>query len=423
MEDGIGRLRLASEDFSTFLMIDEQFHTQDEEYFSTDHESTLTSPVHVIFQDHVVGSDKRMVQNDDTIELQLNNEDFVSQKHGKKVGREDFEIHKVIGKGAYGKVYLVRKISPPDAGTFYAMKVLKKASLVYKCKEQTQIEKNILVQLRHPFIVKLYYAFQTDSKVYLILDYVAGGELFTYLDNEKMLSEDIAAFFLAELALALDHLHSFGIIYRDLKPENIVLDRDGHVKLTDFGLSKVTIDGKSTTMCGTVEYMAPEIIKSLPYGPAVDWWSFGILAHDMILGATPFGSNNKKKTMDRICNERLKLPKFVSPDARDLLNKLLKKNPLERLGSLKLNDAKSGFASIKNHRFFRKIDWKKLENLQLTSPITPKIDSTNDTSCFNDAFTSLPPLESPPQGSPISESVDQLFAGFSYVNTSILDNK
>lgn len=205
-----------------------------------------------------------------------------------KVGKSDFQLLKVIGKGAYGKVFLVRKIHGIDKNQYYAMKVLKKAHIVLHQKdtEHTQNERSILEEVRHPFLVRLFYAFQTDSKLYLILDYAPGGELFMYLEKEKMLMEDVAQFYMAELVLALEHLHKLGIIYRDLKPENVLLDQEGHVKLTDFGLSKVALneDQRANTVCGTVEYMAPEILANLPYGKMVDWWSLGALSYDMMTG-------------------------------------------------------------------------------------------------------------------------------------------
>lgn len=210
----------------------------------------------------------------------------------RKVVKSDFELLRVIGKGAYGKVFLVRKTNGRDQNTLYAMKVLEKAHIVLHAKdtEHTKNERSILEEVRHPFIVRLFYAFQTDAKLYLILDFACGGELFTYLEKEKMLLEDRAVFYLAELVLALEHLHRLGIIYRDLKPENILLDREGHVLLTDFGLSKVALgqDERTNTVCGTVEYMAPEVLASREYDMSVDWWSLGALAFDVMTGSVSF---------------------------------------------------------------------------------------------------------------------------------------
>lgn len=166
----------------------------------------------------------------------------------------------------------------------YAMKVLKKASLVLHV-NHVKTERQILEQVRHPFIVQLYYAFQTKEELHMILQYAVGGELFRYMNQEGMFDEPMASFYAAELVLALSHLHSLGIVYRDLKPENCLLDLDGHILLTDFGLSKVSLDGRTNTICGTPEFMAPEILAGLHYDYAVDWWSLGVLIYDMLSGA------------------------------------------------------------------------------------------------------------------------------------------
>lgn len=209
-----------------------------------------------------------------------------------KVTPGDFELLRVLGQGSFGKVFLVRKLTGADAGTLYAMKVLKKAYLKVKDRLRTKMERNILAAIRHPFIVKLHYAFQTEGKLYLILEFLRGGDLFTRLSKEVMFTEDDVKFYLAELALALDHLHKLGIIYRDLKPENILLDEDGHIQLTDFGLSKESIfdddDRKAFSFCGTVEYMAPEVVNRRGHGTAADWWSFGVLMYEMLTGSLPF---------------------------------------------------------------------------------------------------------------------------------------
>uniref|UniRef100_A0ACB8G8F6 Ribosomal protein S6 kinase alpha-4 n=1 Tax=Sphaerodactylus townsendi TaxID=933632 RepID=A0ACB8G8F6_9SAUR len=205
--------------------------------------------------------------------------------HEEKVGMENFELLKVLGTGAYGKVFLVRKLSGHDAGKLYAMKVLRKAAIVAKAKttEHTRTERAVLEHVRQsPFLVTLHYAFQTDSKLHLILDYVSGGELFTHLYQRDHFSEDEVRFYSGEIILALEHLHKLGIIYRDVKLENILLDSEGHVVLTDFGLSKefVTEDKERTfSFCGTIEYMAPEIVRSKSgHGKSVDWWSLELWA-------------------------------------------------------------------------------------------------------------------------------------------------
>uniref|UniRef100_A0A0L8H6M9 Protein kinase domain-containing protein n=1 Tax=Octopus bimaculoides TaxID=37653 RepID=A0A0L8H6M9_OCTBM len=253
-----------------------------------------------------------------------------------KVGPQDFQLLRVLGKGGYGKVFQVRKVSGDDKSQIFAMKVLKKATIARNAKDtaHTRAERNILEAVKHPFIVKLMYAFQTGGKLYLILEYLPGGELFTQLEKEGIIMEDSACFYLGEICLALEHLHSLGIIYRDLKPENVLLDILGHIKLTDFGLCKESIqDGGIThTFCGTVEYMAPEILMRTGHGKAVDWWSLGALMYDMLTGSPPFTSINRKKTIEKILKCKLNFPPYLTNEARNLIKKLLKKNPEERLG-------------------------------------------------------------------------------------------
>ncbi|KAJ3069989.1 serine/threonine protein kinase psk1, partial [Quaeritorhiza haematococci] len=353
----------------------------------------------------------------------------------RRVGLKDFDLLSVIGKGAYGKVYLVRRrnnssssSSSSSTPTLFAMKVLRKASIVLHSKEiqHTHNERSILEQVRHPFIVKLYYAFQTSSRLYLILSYASGGELFTYLADQKMFDEETAVFYTAELLLALEHLHGLGIIYRDFKPENVLLQADGHVMLTDFGLSKVALDAQ--TICGTIEFMAPEILMNdkapptpphtpskqqpnpnnntsnnnnnstpttkkpnnktpqkhqqnqhppqnehatpitTPYDKAIDYWSLGIMIYDMLTGSPPFTGANRKKIMEAILKKKVVYPRFMSPFAKEIIGKLLKKNPQQRLGS-----GPTGAAEVKKQPFFRKIDWKKLANRECVPPIVPRV--------------------------------------------------
>ncbi|KAI9015150.1 kinase-like domain-containing protein [Gaertneriomyces semiglobifer] len=291
------------------------------------------------------------------------------------------------------------------------MKVLRKASIVLHGKdaEHTRNERNILEEVRHPFIVTLHYAFQTHAKLYLILSYASGGELFTYLATERMFSESVACFYIAELLLALEHLHELGIIYRDLKPENVLLNANGHVLLTDFGLSKVALDTR--TVCGTIEFMAPEVLddhREGGYDKAVDYWSLGIMLFDMLTGAPPFTGNNRKKIMDGILKKKLACPKYMTSHAKDLCTKLLRKDPQKRLGS-----GPTGASEIKKHNFFRKIDWNQLAALKLPPPIVPKLSRPDDISNFDDHFTTMPPADSPCDGL-LNDPTDH-FAGFSYV--------
>uniref|UniRef100_A0A668VGX4 non-specific serine/threonine protein kinase n=1 Tax=Oreochromis aureus TaxID=47969 RepID=A0A668VGX4_OREAU len=313
----------------------------------------------------------------------------ISITHHVKEGSEkadprQFELRKVLGQGSFGKVFLVRKITGPDAGQLYAMKVLKKATLKVRDRVRTKMERDILVEVNHPFIVKLHYAFQTEGKLYLILDFLRGGDLFTRLSKEVMFTEEDVKFYLAELALALDHLHGLGIIYRDLKPENILLDEEGHIKLTDFGLSKESIDheNKAYSFCGTVEYMAPEVVNRRGHTHSADWWSYGVLMFEMLTGTLPFQGKDRKETMTMILKAKLGMPQFLSSEAQSLLRNLFK--------------------------FLSTNQWKEIH-----PPFKPAAGRPDDTFYFDPEFTAKTPRDSP--GVPPSANAHQLFRGFSFV--------
>uniref|UniRef100_A0A8D3DZ56 Ribosomal protein S6 kinase n=1 Tax=Scophthalmus maximus TaxID=52904 RepID=A0A8D3DZ56_SCOMX len=341
-------------------------------------------------------------------------------KGTEQIRPECFELLKVLGKGGYGKVFQVRKVSGATSGKIFAMKVLKKAMIVRNAKDtaHTKAERNILEEVKHPFIVDLTYAFQTGGKLYLILEYLSGGELFMQLEREGIFMEDTACFYLAEISMALGHLHQKGIIYRDLKPENIMLNNNGHVKLTDFGLCKESIhDGTVThTFCGTIEYMAPEILMRSGHNRAVDWWSLGALMYDMLTGAPPFTGENRKKTIDKILKCKLSLPPYLTQEARDLLKKLLKRN-----ASLRLGAGPGDAAEVQAHPFFRHINWDDLLARKVEPPFKPFLQSADDVSQFDSKFTSQTPVDSP-DDSTLSESANQVFLGFTYVAPSVLEN-
>jgi p90 ribosomal S6 kinase len=267
------------------------------------------------------------------LDVRCDSDQLVRNGH-EKGDPSQFELLKVLGEGSFGKVFLVRKVVGADNGRLYAMKVLKKATLKVRDRHRTKMERNILVDVEHPFIVKLHYAFQTAGKLYLILDFLRGGDLFSRLSKEVMFTEEDVKFYLAELALALNHLHSLGIIYRDLKPENVLLDADGHIALTDFGLSKLPLEeGKAYSFCGTVEYMAPEVVNRKGHSFAADWWSFGVLMFEMLTGSLPFQGSNRRDTMTQILKAKLGMPANLSSEAQSLLRALFKRNPANRLGA------------------------------------------------------------------------------------------
>jgi serine/threonine protein kinase len=307
------------------------------------------------------------------------------QEQQKVVSADEFSPITCLGKGSYGTVILVKQ---KTTGRLFAQKQFKKASLVVRKRliEQTKTERDILKSVRHPFIVKLYYAFQDHEKLYLMLEYAQGGELFHHLSSEHMFPEETVRFYMAELVLALEHLHKHvGVVYRDLKPENCLLDAEGHLLLTDFGLSKVALDeaDKCTSFTGTVEFMAPEVIQGKEYGMAVDWWSFGALGHDLLLGRPPFTGPNNAIIQQRIVKAKLVLPFHVGPDAKDLLIRLLRKDPSKRLGS----NLNKDIPIIKAHRFFKGIDWRRLERRELVPPIQPIITNPELAENFATEFT------------------------------------
>ncbi|XP_035880862.1 ribosomal protein S6 kinase alpha-2 isoform X1 [Phyllostomus discolor] len=331
-----------------------------------------------------------------------------------KADPSQFELLKVLGQGSYGKVFLVRKVAGPDAGQLYAMKVLKKATLKVRDRVRSKMERDILAEVNHPFIVKLHYAFQTEGKLYLILDFLRGGDLFTRLSKEVMFTEEDVKFYLAELALALDHLHSLGIIYRDLKPENILLDEEGHVKITDFGLSKEAVDHdkRAYSFCGTIEYMAPEVVNRRGHTQSADWWSFGVLMFEMLTGSLPFQGKDRKETMALILKAKLGMPQFLSAEAQSLLRALFKRNPCNRLGA-----GSDGVEEIKRHPFFVTIDWNKLYRKEIKPPFKPAVGRPEDTFHFDPEFTTRTPTDSP--GVPPSANAHHLFRGFSFVASSL----
>ncbi|XP_016297586.1 ribosomal protein S6 kinase 2 alpha isoform X4 [Sinocyclocheilus anshuiensis] len=342
----------------------------------------------------------------------------VVKEGAEKADPSQFELLKVLGQGSFGKVFLVRKVTPPDNNQLYAMKVLRKATLKVRDRVRTKMERDILADVNHSFVVKLHYAFQTEGKLYLILDFLRGGDLFTRLSKEVMFTEEDVKFYLAELALGLDHLHSLGIIYRDLKPENILLDEEGHIKLTDFGLCKEAIDyeKKAYSFCGTVEYMAPEVVNRQGHTHSADWWSFGVLMFEMLTGSLPFQGKDRKETMNLILKARLGMPQFLSAEAQNLLRALFKRNPTNRLGS-----GPDGAEEIKRHSFFMTIDWNKLFRREIKPPFKPAVARPDDTFYFDSEFTSRTPKDSP--GVPPSAGAHQLFRGFSFVATAMLEEE
>ncbi len=308
---------------------------------------------------------------------QLKATNWSHEEQESEVGPNDFNLLKVIGRGSFGKVMLVTRKGAEDR--VFAMKVLVKAAIIERNQvEHTIAEREILETIDHPFLMKLHYAFQTSDKLYLVMDYLRGGELFFHLKNERRFNENRTRMYAAEIAMALGHLHEKSIIYRDLKPENILLDNQGHVRLTDFGLSKRHKEGvDNTTFCGTPEYLAPEVVLDKPHDKEVDWWSLGILIFEMLVGIPPFYSENTNVMYEMIVKAPLKMPSFMSESAKGVISALLQKEPANRLGA-----GPSDLNLVKAHPFFLPLDFDKLYNKEIIPEFVPHTSSKTDTSNF-----------------------------------------
>ena len=281
------------------------------------------------------------------------------------ISLKDFTVVQLIGKGSFGEVFLVKQ---KFTGELCAMKVLKKEKIfAQNLQKYVLAERNILSYINHPFIVSLKFAFQDREKVFLILEYCAGGNLSGCIHRFGRLSEEVARVYLCEILLAIAELHRRGIIYRDLKPENVVLDERGHALLTDFGLSKegVLDNVSATSFCGSVAYLAPEMIRRQGHGKPVDWYLFGVIMYEMLTGKPPYYNTDRQLLLYNIENAKLKIPARLSDEARDLLRNLLRRDPLKRLGTV--GDAEE----VKSQGFFSGVDWGKVFNKELSPPIPP----------------------------------------------------
>lgn len=345
---------------------------------------------------------------------------------------DSFKVIKVIGKGSFGKLYfifvflvtsrflriavtgkvfLVREIR---TGEMFALKVLKKDNIIKRNQvEHTRTERNVLGYVNHPFIVGLNMAFQSKNKLYFVLDYCAGGELFFHLGKLGKFAEPRACFYAAEITLAIEYVHNLDVIYRDLKPENVLLDAQGHVRLTDFGLSKEGISDSSSganSFCGTPEYLAPEILNRQGHGRAVDWWSLGALLYEMLTGLPPFYCRDREKLFEKIRRGELFYPRHLSQRAQSLLRGLLTRDPTKRLGSGELDAGE-----IKSHLFFADISWSKLAKGEIAPPWNPTLSGSLDTSQFDAEFTNMPICS--PGSMQVSSSFGHIFIFISSNNT------
>ncbi|EXJ89581.1 AGC/PKA protein kinase [Capronia epimyces CBS 606.96] len=278
----------------------------------------------------------------------------------------DFTIQRTLGTGSFGRVHLVQS---KHNQRFYAIKVLKKAQVVkMKQIEHTNDERRMLQRVKHPFLITLWGTFQDSKNLYMVMDFIEGGELFSLLRKSQRFPNPVAKFYAAEVTLALEYLHAQNIIYRDLKPENLLLDRHGHIKITDFGFAKDVPD-ITWTLCGTPDYLAPEVVASKGYNKSVDWWSLGILIFEMLCGFTPFWDGGSPvKIYENILKGRVKYPPYIHHDAQDLLVQLITNDLTKRLGNLH-----GGPADIKNHPWFAEVTWERLLKKDIDAPYVPPV--------------------------------------------------
>jgi len=318
----------------------------------------------------------------------------------------DFALQKVLGRGGYGKVMLVRH---KGNGGIYAMKTMKKADVLKRNqKEHTASERHVLETVNHPFIVNLHFAFQTPTKLYMVMEYCPGGELFFHLSRAGRFSEGRCKFYTCELVLAVGYLHSLNIIYRDLKPENVLVDANGHAKITDFGLSKegVMDNISAKTTCGTPEYLAPEVLNKKGHGRGVDFYSIGALIYEMLTGLPPYYTKDRDKLFRRIAKGDLEYPTYVNASAKACMQGLLLLDPERRLGG-----GPTDVEEVKAHAFFGDVDWRAVYESRIPVPFKPNLSGDGDAKYFDKEFTGQNVCDSEAGG---AAPRDGNFAGFTF---------
>ncbi|XP_065830068.1 protein kinase C delta type-like [Oscarella lobularis] len=327
------------------------------------------------------------------------------------LSQSDFTFLKVLGKGSFGKVMLAQLTK---SGEYYAVKALKKDVVLEDDDiECTMIEKRVLaLACTHPFLTHLHSCFQTQDHLIFVMEYLNGGDLMFHIQQSTRFPEERARFYSAEILLGLQFLHGRGILYRDLKLDNVMLNHEGHIKIADFGMCKENVIGGGTTQtfCGTPDYIAPEIVEGKRYNRAVDWWSYGVLVYEMMIGQSPFSGDDEDDLFDSILHDEVTYPRWLSMEAVSFISKLLDRDPTMRLGMREVEEP------IREERFFQTIDWIKLEKKQIEPPFKPEIKAAGDASNFDDEFTVEPPVLTPADKELIM-SIDQgQFKGFSFTN-------
>ncbi|KYK60098.1 cAMP-dependent protein kinase catalytic subunit [Drechmeria coniospora] len=314
----------------------------------------------------------------------------------------DFDIQRTLGTGSFGRVHLVQS---KHNQRFYAVKVLKKAQVVkMKQVEHTNDERRMLADVKHPFLITLWGTFQDSKNLYMVMDFVEGGELFSLLRKSGRFPNPVAKFYAAEATLAIEYLHSKNIIYRDLKPENLLLDRHGHLKITDFGFAKRVPD-KTWTLCGTPDYLAPEVVSNKGYNKSVDWWSLGILIYEMLCGYTPFwDSGSPMRIYENILKGKVKYPAYINADAQNLLERLVTADLTKRLGNLY-----GGSQDIRSHPWFTEVTWDRLARKDIDAPYTPPVKAGQGDASQFDKY----PEDPEPYGATgVSDDYGHLFTDF-----------
>ncbi|KAI2904622.1 hypothetical protein CBS76997_4225 [Aspergillus niger] len=301
----------------------------------------------------------------------------------RRLNVNDFALLKTLGTGTFARVWLVKLNDERQRkNRVYALKILRKADVIkLKQVEHVRNERKTLADVSgHPFITTLIASFSDDQNLYMLLDYCPGGEIFSYLRRARRFNENTSKFYAAEIALTIEFLHDVeGVVYRDLKPENILLDAEGHIKLVDFGFAKQVGDHETYTLCGTPEYLAPEVIHNSGHGLAVDWWALGILIYEFLVGQPPFWDQNPMRIYEQIVEGHIRYPQNMSPAAQNIISLLCKTNPTERLGYIS-----GGSARVKTHPFFEDINWDDLFYRRIKGPIIPRVDHPADTGNFEE---------------------------------------